>query len=233
MARRRTLNERRLTRRQVGELIASGAQPRPDLTAALAEAVLQSRVYELPGDRFMLVFGETSGLSGKGDIYAADVFHRLMRWSAKVDEDARHGRQGSTSHWAYHSQLKDRLISNVDTLVVELREKVARTPGDLDLTYESLDFVSEYVEGIGMERAQQELYDHLIAYVGEVLRSRIDGRWDIRMDDRQRYPYLVAAKYDPVMPINVVWQELSGYAPVNFRSGAANEVRRKRKPGVK
>src|SRR6516162_3717655 len=48
IARRRTLNERRLTRRQVGELIASGAQPRPDLTAALAEAVLQSRVYELP-----------------------------------------------------------------------------------------------------------------------------------------------------------------------------------------
>jgi hypothetical protein len=53
------------------------------------------------------------------------------------------------------------------------------------------------------------------------------------MDDRQRYPYLVGAKYDPVMPINVVWQELSGYAPVNFRSGAANEVRRKRKPWVK
>jgi hypothetical protein len=32
------------------------------------------------------------------------------------------------------------------------------------------------------------------------------------------------------MPINVVWQELSGFAPVNLRTAAANEVRRKRKP---
>jgi len=233
MARRRTLNDRRLTRRQVDELIAFGAQPRDDLTAALDDAILRSRVYELPGDRFMLVFGETSGLDGKGDIYAADVFHRFIRWSAKVDEDAKCGRQSSVSHWAYYSPLGDRLISNIDTLVAQLRSTMGRTSDDLDFSYRSLDLASEYVEGIGIERAQQELYDHLIAYVGEVLRSRIDGRWDIRTDNQEHYPYLVGAKYDPVMPINVVWHELSGYAPVDFRSGAANEVRRKRKPGVK
>src|SRR5207248_2889084 len=78
--------------------------------------------------------------------------------------------------------------------------------------------------------AQHELYDHLVAYVGEVLRLRIHGRWDVRGDDRRRYPYLVGAHHDPVMPINVVWRELSGYAPVNLRTEAANEVRRTRKP---
>jgi hypothetical protein len=36
--------------------------------------------------------------------------------------------------------------------------------------------------------------------------------------------------HDPTMPINVVRQELSGLAPVNLRTAAANEVRRKRKP---
>ena len=101
MARKRTLNERRLTKRQVEALIASGAKARPDLTAVLDDVVLQSRVYEFDGDRYLLVFGEHSGLDGKGDIYAADDFHRFVRWSAKVDEDARHGRQDSTSHWAY------------------------------------------------------------------------------------------------------------------------------------
>src|SRR5262245_35645736 len=115
MARKRTLNQRRLTRRQVEELIASGAQPRPDLTAALDEAVLQSHVYELPDDRFLLVFGDVPGLSGKGDIYAGDDFRRFVRWTAKVNEDARHGRQGSTNHWASYSALKDRLISSIDT----------------------------------------------------------------------------------------------------------------------
>lgn len=114
MGRRRTLNERRLTRREVEELITSGAEPRADLTAALNETVLQSRVYELPGDRFLLVFGDVSGLAGKGDIYAGDDFRRFVHWSAKVDEDAKHGRQGSTDHWAFYSTLKDRLISGID-----------------------------------------------------------------------------------------------------------------------
>jgi hypothetical protein len=230
MARRRTLNDRRLTKRQVQELIASDAQLRPDLTAVLDNAVLQSRVYELPGDRFLLVFDGVSPLAGKGDIYAGDDFRRFVRWTAKVDEDARHGRQSSVSHWAYYSELKDRLISNIDALVAQLRSTMSRTPDDLDLSYRSLDLVSEYIEGVGVERAQQELYDQLVAYVGEVLRSRIHGDWDVNTDHHQPYPYLVGAMYDPVMPINVVWGELSGYAPANLRAAAANEVRRQRKP---
>ena len=230
MARRRTLNERRLTKRQVQDLMASDAQLRTDLTAALDNAVLQSRVYELPGDRFLLVFGGVSPLAGKGDIYAGDDFRRFVHWTAKVDEDARHGRQSSVSHWAYYSELKDRLISNVDALVAQLRSTMSRTPDDLDLSYRSLDLVSEYIEGVGIERAQQELYDQLVAYVGEVLRLRIHGRWDINTDHRQPYPYLVGSMYDPVMPINVLWGELSGYAPANLRAAAANEARRQRKP---
>src|SRR5262249_12703578 len=119
MARKRTLNERRLTRRQVQELIASGAQLRPDLTAALNRVALPLRVYEAPDDPFLLVFGEVLG--GKGDVYASDDFRRFARWSVKVGEDARHGCQSSVSHWAYYSQLKERLISNVDALVAQLR----------------------------------------------------------------------------------------------------------------
>jgi hypothetical protein len=230
MARKRTLNERRLTKRQVEALIGSGARPRPDLTAPLEQGLPGMRVYELDGDRLLLVFGEFSGLDGKGDIYAGGDFRRFVRWSAKVDEDARHGRHDSTSHWAYYSQLKDRLISNIDTLIAQLRSVMSRTRDELDFSCRSLDLVSEYVEGIGIERAQRELYDHLVAYVGEVLRSRIQGRWDIMGDDRQPYPYLAGAKYDPVMPINVVWGELSGHDPVNLRTGTANEVRSKRKP---
>jgi hypothetical protein len=107
---------------------------------------------------------------------------------------------------------------------------MSRTADDLDFSYRSLDVVSEYVEVIGVERAQQELYDHLVAYVGEVLRARIHGRWQVSRDHPQPHPYLVGAKHDPTMPINVVWQELSGLAPVNLRTAAANEVRRTRKP---
>src|SRR5258707_1217769 len=157
MAHKRTLNERRLTKRQVQELISSGARPRPDLSAAFEPTLLQSLVYELEGDRYLLVFGEqVSGLAGKGDIYSADDFRRFARWTAKVDEDARHGRQSSVQHWAYYSRLKHQLISNIDTLVAQLRSTVSRRAEDLDLSYKSLDVVSDYMEGVGVERAQQE-----------------------------------------------------------------------------
>jgi hypothetical protein len=231
MAQNRRLNERRLTKRQVQELISSGAQPRPDLAAALASTSLQQLVYELAGDRYLVVFGEqVPGLGGKGDIYTADDLRRFVGWTAKVDEDAKHGRRSSVGHWAYYSALKDRLIANIDTLVAQLRSTMSRTADELDFSYRSLDVVSAYVEAIGVERAQREIYDHLVAYVGEVLRLRIQGRWEVNNGDWQPYPYLVGAMHDATMPINVVWEQLSGLARVDLRAAAANEVRRKRKP---
>jgi hypothetical protein len=229
MARRATLNQRRLTKRQVKELISSGARPRPDLSAALEPTSLQPRVYELEGERYLLVFGETfAGLAGKGDIYRADAFHRFVRWVAKGEEDARHGRQSAVGHWAYYSAHKHRLTENIDALVGQLRSTMSKD--DLDFSYQSLDAVSAYVEGIGIERAEREIYDHLVAYVGEVLRLRIQGHWAVNNRDRRPYPYLAGATRDPVMPINVVARELSGLAPVNLRAAAANEVRSRRKP---
>src|SRR5262249_365200 len=167
---------------------------------------------------------------GKGDIYPADFFHRFVRWTARVSEDYRHGRASSVGHWAHYSARKQQLIGDVDTLIKQLRATMARTPNDLDLSYRSLDAVSEFVEGLGIERVQQELYDQLVAYVGEVLRSRLQGRWELNRNDPQPYPYVVAAEHDPIMPISVVWEQLSGLEPVNLRTAAANEVRRTRKP---
>ena len=154
-----------------------------------------------------------------------------MGWIAKVDEDAKHGRQGSVEDWAHYSALKHRLTANIDTLVAQLGSTMSQTTDELDFSYQSLDVVSAYVEGIGVGRAQHEICDQLVAYVGEVLRLRIRGHWQVNDNSPwQPYPYLVGAMHDPVMPINVVWQELSGLDPVNLRAAAANEVRRKRKP---
>ena len=124
MARKRIPKHRRLTKRQVQELISSGARPRPDLSTPFEPMLLGVLVYELEGDRYLLVFGEQiPHLAGKGDIYAADDFRRFVRWMAKVDEDAKHGRQSSVDHWAHYSALKHRLIANIDTLVAQLRPR--------------------------------------------------------------------------------------------------------------
>jgi len=65
MARKKTLNARRLTKREVQALIATGARPRPDLSAALEETFdtgYKDRplVFELEGDRYLYVFDEQS-----------------------------------------------------------------------------------------------------------------------------------------------------------------------------
>lgn len=235
MARKKTLNPHRLTRRQVQALIASGARPRPDLSAALEQTLAtgykeQPLVYELESNRYLYVFNEQQpGLGGKGDIYPADAFLRFVRWAARVRQDSAQGRGDSVSHWAYYSRLKQELISNVDLLIEQLRSLMSRSRDELDLSYKSLDVVSQFVEGIGMERAQKELYDHLVAYVGEVLRLRIDGRWEVNQQDHLPYPHLLGAQHSTTMPINVVWQELSGLDVVNLKAAAANEIRRTRK----
>jgi hypothetical protein len=235
MAHKGRLNERRLTKQQVQELVSSGARPRPDLSAALEQRFVTGHnerpgVYELEGDRYLYVFDEQqSGLGGKGDIYAADLFLRFVRWTGRVREDSAQGRGSSVSHWAYYSRLKQELMSNVDLLIEQLRFRMSRSRDDLDLSYKSLDIVSQFVEGIGVERAQKDLYDHLVAYVGEVLRLRIDGRWEVDRKHDPPYPYLVGPRHGVTMPINVVWKELSGLDVVNLRSAAANEVRRTRK----
>jgi len=231
------LNERRLTRRQVRQLISSGARFRPDLSAAFEETFstgyqVRHRVYELEGERFLFVFDENDHLGGKGDIYPADYMVRFAQWTARVREDHRLDRASSVTHWHHYSRLKLALTANIGPLIEELRARMARSADELDGSYRSLDLVSAHVEDIGIEQVWDELYDHLVAYVGEVMRARIDGRWEIRTENGPPFfPYLVGAKHDPVMPINVVWEELSGLDAVNLRAAAANEVRRKRKVG--
>lgn len=225
-----------MTRREVQALITSGARPRPDLSAALEQTFVTGHkerplVYELEDDRYLYVFDEQDlALGGKGDIYPADLFLRFVRWTGRVREDSTQGRGSSISHWAYYSELKQQLISNADRLIEQLRSTMSRSRDELDLSYKSLDIVSKFVEDIGVERAQKELYDHLVAYVGEVLRLRMDGRWEVDRKHDPPYPYLVGPRHRVTMPINVVWQELHGLNPVNLRAAAANEIRRTRTP---
>ena len=222
----------------MSDLIASGAELRRDLTAALEWTYPngyknQPLVYELPGDRFLFVFDlKEPGLGGKGDVYLADQFRRLVRWTERVRDDDANARGNSVAHWWWHSRSKHALVDSVGALVEELSSRMSLEREDLDRSYESLDRVSELVETIGVEGAQQELYDHLVAYVGEVLRARTRGRWEVETLQNPPWPYVSADGHSRLMPINVVWSELSGLDLVNLRRATANEVRRARTKAI-
>ena len=111
MAQKRTLNQRRLTKRQVKELISSGARPRPDLSVALEPTSLQQSVYELEGERYLVVFGGTAfGLAGKGDIRVRNVEFRGWDVSASVADGAPRTGESRWSAGEGSFTLKDRGI---------------------------------------------------------------------------------------------------------------------------
>ncbi|MCU0544791.1 MAG: hypothetical protein MUE44_21910 [Oscillatoriaceae cyanobacterium Prado104] len=96
----------------------------------------------------------------------------------------------------------------------------------LDFSYESLDVVSSQAESYGSDKVQAYLYDNLVAYIGEVIRRKVKGNWDVRQDyPGCAYP-IISAKNNVVMPINVVWRVLYELEPMDLRKETTNEIRR-------
>ena len=126
----------------------------------------------------------------------------------------------------YFSKNKLQLVNKVDELINELTIYLDILDEELDYSYKSLDIVSSKAESYGFEKLQADLYDNLIAYVGEVMRRRVKGDWVIR----EQYPGceypVIQVNNGVLMPINVVWQELGRLESINLRQEAANEIRR-------
>jgi hypothetical protein len=180
MAYKKALNVRRLSRKEVAALIESGATPRPDLEAEWVEARigLSVRLYSVGDDRVLRVFDAPymAGLRGKGDIFTLDHHKKFVAWAVRVRQNALAGRNSSVSHWHYYSKLRDAVPKHADALLADLAERFGTTAG-LEMSYAGLDVASRYVEAIGYERAAHEIYDHLVAYAGEVIRQRTRGEW--------------------------------------------------------
>lgn len=180
-----------MTRTQVQELIVKEGKLHEELTQFFKETyppgqVKQDLVYELPNDRFLLVF-DASDVStpGKEDIYPKDYFLRMIRWTSKVREDYKNKRGSSFAHWFNYSKNKLQLVKKVDDLVDELSQKLRIEKPRLDFSYKSLDEVSEKSEKLGVDEIEKELYDNLVAYVGEVIKRRVNGHWEI-----DKVPYI-------------------------------------------
>jgi hypothetical protein len=235
MGHKKSLNKKRLTRKQVQELIEAEGKLHEEFTEFFEETYStgykkQPLVYELPNDRFLYVFDpEGIVLAGKGDIYPKDHFLRSIRWTQRVRDNYANNRGSSVSHWRYYSKNKTELINKIDQLIDELAEKLAIPRPQLDFSYASLDIVSSKAEDYGLDEVQAELYDNLVAYVGEVLKRRVNGQWaNSVVSAYQEYsdPYISADIKGVLMPINVVWTELNDLEPMNLRKETANEVRR-------
>ena len=232
MGKKKSLNSKRLTKKQVQELIKSEGKLHEEFTDFFEETYStgyknQPQVYELPNDRFLFVF-DPNGIMipGRGDIYSKEYFLRWIRWMRKVRGNYTNSRSSSVEHWTYYSKHRSQLVNKISVLVDELVEYLDISHYQLDFSYKSLDVLSSKSEDCELEKVQAELYDNLVAYVGEVIRRRVKGHWVIREDyPGCEYP-IISVREGVLMPINVVWQELTGLEPMNLRKEAVKEVRR-------
>jgi hypothetical protein len=228
MGKKKTLNEKRLTKKQVQELIESEGKFHKEFTAIFSELLSDNpHIYELSRERFLYVHDfKGTIIPGKGDIYPKEYLLRMMRWMQKVAEDCANGRGSSVEHWYYYSISKSRLINKIVELIDELARCLEISQNLLNYSYKSLDTLSRKAEDYGLEKVQFELYDNLVAYVGEVMRRRVEGQWVVNENCPGCDHPLISANKGVLMPINVVWQELGGLEVMNLRKEAANEVRR-------
>lgn len=233
MGQPKSLNEKRLTKKQVQQIIATEGRLHEEYTACFKEIyasgyTVQHLVYELPNDRFLFVFDpKESSIGGKGDIFTKDYLIRSIKWQQRVKDDYANNRGSSVDHWRFYSKHKNDLINQVDTLIEELAKILNIDKKKLDKSYKSLDIVSECTEQYGIDKAIIDIYDNLVAYIGEVLRLQVKGGWKINADFAGgSYPYIdVGLKRIQYMPINVVWDSLHGLEIVDFRKASGNEAR--------
>ncbi len=231
MGQRRTLNQKRLTKKEVQEIIKTEGHLHHEYTKFFEETyvtgyVKQDKVYELPGDRFLYVFDET-GLHGKGDIYSKDYFLKWKKRIERIREDYKNNRGSSVSHWFYYSKYKSDILDHQEQLLIELSDRLKIDQNKLDRSYKSLDLISAECSQLDFEFIFRNLYDNLVTYVGEVIKLRVDGIWAINKTHvGGEYPYIsIGFEQVQYMPINAIWSSFDGIDPIDFRKQAADEVR--------
>lgn len=224
------INPKRLTKAQVKELINSNAVLHEQYTRLLEQEIfsgtLRDLVYRLTDGNFLYVFSPQSAVPGKGDIYSEDYILRLIRNNERSKQDSANRRMSSVGHWKFYSKNQMDILSHIDELVEELPGMLYLNPPLLDKSYKSLDAISAACENIDPEFLFSNCYDNLLAYVGEVIRKRINGSWSINVSHAGApYPVVCSSIGDEYMVINAVWFAMLGLEPVNFRKTAADEIR--------
>lgn len=229
-----SLNRKRLTRKEVKALVDAEGELDSAMTAALREErngyANEPRVYKLSGSRYLYVFDERDiSLPGKGDIYTEAEMLRSIEWTKDVGAASKRGGGNSVDDWRYYSQLGNALTTHVERLNQSLSEVSGIPSTSLDFSYKSLNLVSCYLSSIGYVQVRNDLYDHLVAYVGEVLRIRSKGRWHINSYRGELgCPCILGPRGDGtgiMMPINAVWIALDAYGECELRQPTINEYR--------
>lgn len=227
MARSVTLNKKRLTRREVQALLAGGHNFNAQVT--LEHNLLfdppSSDMYDCPDGNFLLVFKDT----GKGDIWPREIIlrenERNRREAALPQLRSMHNAQ----RWFYFSRAKNSFSRQIAELASGLFPKLGLREAAGNYSYASMDALSAMLNTMPTAAIEEEWYDDIVAYTGEVMRGRMPGSyWHFIPEEGENYPFIRNSETgilcDPIVPL---WMSLIGGSLIDLRAETRAEMRRK------
>jgi hypothetical protein len=228
------MKRKRLSKKEVPHILSKGATLHEDYTAQIKRKTVTGvefnpKIYVLPDDTFLWVYDGEFYPKGKGDFFTRQEIEEYFALRQKNIENKKIRKSNAGDNWHFYTKYGAELINNIDRLVKELSERLDISLKKLDFSYKSLDLLSEKLKPLGIEETQNSYYDHLVAYIGEVIKRRINGFWIINTTHAGGdYPYIAVEEVDHFhyMPTNVVWYDMTPARFINLRKTTADEVRR-------
>ncbi len=186
-----------------------------------------NQVFSISDNRILYIVEVNQKGRGQGTIYEKQYFDNFILKLKRMKDDKENGRNSNIQHWLFYSLWKNSIINKVDELCNQLAEKLEVNLNQLDYSTKSLDLLSKLVFDFGNEKAMNEIYDNLVAYIGQVIivNSKKESNWNL--ESNFNFPIITTEfKELNFNPINIVWEELTNYDQIDFRKAYGKETRR-------
>lgn len=184
-------------------------------------------VYELRDGNYLYIRDVNATYDGKGDIFPKVYFEKFVQRMKRMEEDSENGRTSNIGHWMFYSKNKTELIQLVPKLITDLSDFFKIDESQLNFSTKSLDTLSEFVKKVNIEVIFENIYDNLIAYLGETFRNNLKMECKWMLEPNFGFPVL-SSKEENIFysPIGVVWEELVISDEFDLRKGYGKESRR-------
>ncbi len=231
MKERTIINERRLKKKQVQSLIEGGAVFNKNLTDLFNYGGLESskvEIYNLSDGNYLMVFREEFGINGKGDIWIKEhIDKQAIGIERRKKRDLLNIPKSIEGYWFHYSKNKNNFKNRPTQIAEEVFEKLSLKKSNGDYSYPSLDILSQKINELDVDYVEQNLLDDILAYVGEVIRKRVDGKWIFRTSIDSEFNVEICTKNEKVLykPLVSLYEPIFFGSDFDLRKFVINEIR--------
>ena len=184
-------------------------------------------IYTHPDGRIFDLFTNEE----KGRLYIShEDFERLL---ARLEE-IREGNNLGISQHVLMGRLpyENDFIEYIPQLITDLAIKLKIPPEMLDRSVDSLIKVDAAIRKYGKAKSlEAPIFPMLVAYVGEVMRQEIEGRWEMRLSEIDKEiwePWIIDSRGRSCNPFLGVYDELAEQIPFSIYGSTLSRINQRR-----